>query len=140
MLFRPGPYRPCAAVLNALQVSGLPAGTDVSTLRVVRQRGKYSGRAVTYIRIVDLARARASAVEDCKRYRYDDLDAHPELVVRCGRIERDGTIVISHPRHVSVKSSCPGQLARASSHLSEATTVARQTSPAASQDASSRAS
>jgi hypothetical protein len=86
-----GVRSPSAALRRALESDGLPAGTDASALGVVESRDRYAGRTVTYFRVFDPARAAARSV-DVRGY--DDLEAHPDLVLRAGHIEQDGAIVI----------------------------------------------
>jgi hypothetical protein len=85
---------PSAAIRGALGPDGLPPGTDLDALGVVEARGAYSGRAVTYFRVFDPKRAAARAVDVFADHTYRDLDAHPELVLRAGFVERDGTVVL----------------------------------------------
>jgi hypothetical protein len=85
---------PSAAMGQALQRAGLPLGLNLTDLGVLEKRGSYSGRRVTFIRVLD----RRSATEQAKRLgrpvRYPDLDTSPELVVRSGHVEQDGTVVL----------------------------------------------
>jgi hypothetical protein len=86
-----GVRSPSAALRRALESDGLPAGTDAAALGVVESRDRYAGRTVTYFRVFDPARATARSV-DVRGY--DDLEAHPDLVLRAGHIEQDGAVVI----------------------------------------------
>ena len=65
---------------------------DPATLAVVEQRGSYSGRRVSYFRVFDPVRVaeRGLAVRV-----YTDLDAHPELVLSAGHVEREGGVVLT---------------------------------------------
>ena len=81
---------PSAAIRRALEQDGLPPGTPA--LRVVESRGRYSGRKVTFIRVFDATSAAESAVDV---QAFGDLDVHPELVLRMGHVEQDGTVVIT---------------------------------------------
>ena len=84
---------PSAAIRRALEKDGLPPGTPgTSALRVVESRGRYSGRKVTFIRVFDATGAAESAVDV---QAFGDLDVHPELVLRMGHVEQDGTVVIT---------------------------------------------
>lgn len=76
--------------------AGLLATTDTDALTVLEQRGSYSGRRVTFFRAFNPARASAAAV----RVRaFADLDAHQELILGSGHVERDGMVVLnSQPR------------------------------------------
>ena len=70
----------------------MPPGIDTaSALGVVESRGSYSGRKVTYIRVFDPARA---AERGLNVQAFGDLDAHADLVLRAGHIEKDGTVMI----------------------------------------------
>jgi hypothetical protein len=59
---------------------------------VVERQEKYSGRKVTQVRIFDPSQAEARVVAIGA---YDDLDAHPDLVLWAGRVEQDGTVNIT---------------------------------------------
>jgi hypothetical protein len=59
---------------------------------VVERRGRHERRPVTYIRIFEPAWARALGVDV---QGFDDLDAHPSLILKSGHIERDGEVVIT---------------------------------------------
>ncbi len=93
-LHRSGMRHPSAAMSRALEADGLPPGTDVSALGVVQSPGRYAGRKVTFVRVFEPKRAAARAVDVFTNYTYDDLNAHPDLVLRAGFVERDGTVVI----------------------------------------------
>ena len=93
-LRRSGLRSPSAAMRRALEASGLPAGTDVSTLGVVETRGKYSGRTVTFVRVFDPKLAAARAVDVSARTADQDLNGHLDLVLRAGIVEQDGTVVL----------------------------------------------
>ena len=89
---RSGQRSPSAAICRALESDGLPSGIDrASALGVVESRGRYSGRTVTYIRVFDPARATERGLDVRS---FEDLDTHPDLVLRAGHIERDGTVMI----------------------------------------------
>jgi hypothetical protein len=90
---RSGVRAPSTAMRRALEVDGLPAGIDQSsTLSTVELRGKYAGRGVTYFRVFEATRIAESGVSVRA---YGDLDAYPTFVLRAGRIEKDGSIVIT---------------------------------------------
>lgn len=80
------------AVAEALVSSGLPAGTDSATLRMLQKRGGYSGRPVRYFRVFDLARATEQEVNPRT---FADLDSHPDLVVSSGHLERNGAVMLN---------------------------------------------
>jgi hypothetical protein len=89
---RSGERNRSAAIQRALERDGLPPGIDPAALGVVESGGSYAGRRVTYIRVFDPARAAERAV-DVRAF--GDLDGHPDLVLRMGHIEKDGTVVIT---------------------------------------------
>jgi hypothetical protein len=82
-----------AAVRCALERDGLPPGIDIALeLGVVESRGTYAGRRVTRFRVFDPVRAVEGGLDV---HAFGDLDAHPDLVLRTGHIEPDGTVVIT---------------------------------------------
>src|SRR5215212_7499534 len=83
--------QPSAALCRAIVASGLPAGCSdpAATFRVVERQEKYSGRKVTQVRIFDPSQAATRGVAVGA---YDDLDAHPVLILWTGRIEQDGAV------------------------------------------------
>ncbi len=89
---RSGKRNRSAAIQRALERDGLPPGIDPAALGVVESGGTYAGRRVTYIRVFDPARAAERAV-DVRAF--GDLDGHPDLVLRMGHVEKDGTVVIT---------------------------------------------
>ena len=89
---RSGVRSPSAAVRRALETDGSPPGVDAASVGVVESRGSYAGRGVTYIRVFDPARA---AQRGLNVRTLGDLDGHPDLVLRMGHIEQDGTVVIT---------------------------------------------
>ena len=92
-LRRSGMQCPSGAVFRALEAQGLPPGTDISALGVVRSLGRFAGRKVTYLRVYDPRRAATRVANVFTKFTYQDLDAHPYLVLRAGFIEQDGTVV-----------------------------------------------
>jgi hypothetical protein len=90
---KPGARSPSTAIRRAIEADGLPLGVDrPSALAVVEQRGHYEHRRVTHIRIFEPAWAQALGVDV---QLFDDLDAHPSLILKSGHIERDGEVVIT---------------------------------------------
>jgi hypothetical protein len=85
--------RPSKAIRRALERDGLPPGIEsASMLRVVEFKGRFSDRKVTHIRIFDPVRvAERSLIVQSFR----DFDAYPEMVVRAGHIETNGSIFIT---------------------------------------------
>lgn len=90
---KPGARDPSTPIRRAIEADGLPRGVDrPSALAVVEQAGRYDGRTVTFIRIFEPTWARALGV-DVRAF--DDLDAHPDLVLKSGHVERTGLVVIT---------------------------------------------
>ena len=88
-----GQRSPSAAIRRALEADGLPPGIGAaSALGVVESRGSYSGRKVTYFRVFDPARA---AERELEVRAFGDLDTHPDLVLRAGHTEQDGTVIVT---------------------------------------------
>ena len=90
---RSGVRRPSKAIRRALEKDGLPPGIgSASMLRVVEFKGRFSDRKVTHIRVFDPVRVaeRALAVRS-----FRDFDAYPEMVLRAGHIESNGSIFIT---------------------------------------------
>jgi hypothetical protein len=90
-----GMLRPSASILRALEAVRLPPGTDPANLGVLESRASYSGRKVTLIRIFDPKRAAMHSADVFTNYTYADLDAHLDLILCSGHIEKDGTVVLS---------------------------------------------
>lgn len=93
-LHRSGMRTASDGILRSLETAGLPAETDLSALGVVESHGRYAGRKVTYWRAFDPKRAVGQAVDVFTGYTYQDLNAHPDLVLREGFAEQDGTVVL----------------------------------------------
>ena len=91
---KPAVQQPSAALSRAIVASGLPSGCNdpTTTFRVVERQEKDSGRKVTQVRVFDPSQAEARGVAVGA---YDDLDAHPDLVLWTGRVEQDGTVNIT---------------------------------------------
>ena len=102
---KPAVRQPSAALSRAIVASGLPPGCNdpVTTFRVVERQEKYSGRKVTQVRIFDPAKAGARGVAVGA---YDNLDAHPDLVLWTGRVEQDGTVTITR-QGVAAQTAAP---------------------------------
>src|SRR5882672_6897739 len=84
------PHLPTAALQQALAQQGLPPGKSVDSLRVLTASGSYAGRSVRYFRVFDGAVHGGVSVRT-----FHDLDAHPELVVGSGHVDRDGTLALT---------------------------------------------
>jgi len=81
-----------AAPAQALAQDGLPPGSDPATLIVLEQRGSYSGRRVSYFRVINPVRTGEGAIQGGV---LSDLDNHPELIVGSGHVEQDGAVVLT---------------------------------------------
>ena len=80
--------------------STTPLVSHPSQLRMVEVGGKYSSRQVTYFRVFDPTSA---AQQTLNIRRYKDFDVFPNLVLRSGHVERDGTVVLT--RAVDVRAA-----------------------------------
>jgi hypothetical protein len=93
-LRRSAPTSPNAAICRALEKEGLSTWVgSPSMLRIVQSRGRYVNRKVTFIRVFDPVQAAERALDIRS---YGDLDSAPDLIVKSGHIEEDGTIVMNH--------------------------------------------
>ena len=91
---RPSPQSPTTAIRHALREDGLfSAGGESVALSVVESRGRYAGRTVRYFRVFDPARTGTSGLNIRS---YQDLNAHPSLLLRTGHVEEDGSVIIDH--------------------------------------------
>ena len=88
-----GVRSPSEPIRRAIESGGLPAGVDAaSALGVVESPGNYSGRRVTFIRVFSPTQA---AEREVQVGGFTDLDAHPELVLISGLVEKDGTVMLN---------------------------------------------
>lgn len=86
------PESPSAAIVAALGLAEPPDSIESSHLAVTTRRGSYSGRPVRYFRVFSPTSVGAQGVS--VRI-FADLDAHPQLVLGSGHVERDGAIVVT---------------------------------------------
>jgi hypothetical protein len=86
------PESPPAAIVAALGLRERPDSTESSHLAVTTRGGSYSGRPVRYFRVFSPTTVGAQGVS--VRI-FADLDAHPQLVLGSGHIERDGAVVVT---------------------------------------------
>ena len=108
-LQRSGLRSPSGAILRALRADSLSAVMDVAALGVVESRGSYAGRRVTFFRVIDPKRVAGQSADVFKKIAYGDLDAHPELVLRSGHLERDGSVVFNQVRETDgTEGAAPG--------------------------------
>jgi hypothetical protein len=83
------------AVKRAIARDGMTASvSNPSQLRMVESRGRYSNRKVTYFHVFDPASAAQRSL-DIRRYQ--DIDPFPDLILRSGHVEPDGTVVLTRP-------------------------------------------
>ena len=93
-LRRSSPQSPTTAIRHALKEDGLfSAGGESVALSVVELRGRYAGRTVRYFRVFDPARTGTGGPNIRS---YQDLDAHPGLLLRTGHVEEDGSVIIDY--------------------------------------------
>jgi hypothetical protein len=91
---RSSPQSPTTAIRHALKDDGLfSAGGESVALSVVESRGRYAGRTVRYFRVFDPAR---TSTRGLNIRSYQDLSAHPSLLLRTGHVEADGSVIIDH--------------------------------------------
>ena len=93
-LRRSSPQGPTGAIRHALEQDGLLSAMDAPpAFDVVEARGRYAGRTVRYFRAFDPARTgeRGLTIRS-----YQDLSAHPGLLLRTGHVEADGSVIIDH--------------------------------------------
>jgi hypothetical protein len=93
-LRRSSPRSPTGAIRHALVQDGLLSAMDAPpAFDVVEARGRYAGRTVRYFRAFDPARTgeRGLTIRS-----YQDLGAHPGLLLRTGHVEADGSVIIDH--------------------------------------------
>jgi hypothetical protein len=91
---RSSPQSPTTAIRHALKEDGLfSAGGESVALSVVESRGRYAGRTVRYFRVFDPAR---TGTRGLNIRSYQDLNAHPSLLLRTGHVEEDGSVIVDH--------------------------------------------
>jgi hypothetical protein len=116
MFGKPRSSHPTTALAQALVRDGLPPGMDPASLAVFEQSGSYSGRRVTYFRVVDPVRVAERAVNVRA---FTDLDLHPELVLGSGHRERDGAIVLSRQNRPAASIASARAQANRSDHADD---------------------
>jgi hypothetical protein len=76
-LRRSSPQGPTGTIRHALEQDGLLSAMDAPpAFDVVEARGRYAGLTIRS---------------------YQDLSAHPGLLLRTGHVEADGSVVVDHP-------------------------------------------
>jgi hypothetical protein len=91
------------AIQQALVKQGLPFGMSVDRLRVLTRQGHYAGRSVRYFLAYDAQQAAQSGLA---LRTFEELDAHPDLVVGSGHLERDGAMALTR-REPSITAPSP---------------------------------
>jgi hypothetical protein len=89
-LHRSAPRYP--TIRQALAEAGLPSASDPNRLAVLERQGSYAGRRVSFFRAFDPTRAGARGIQ-IQGFR--DLDAHRDLMLGSGHVEREGIVVVS---------------------------------------------
>ena len=84
-------------IREALASAGVPSAADPAALAVLKQHGSYAGRRVEYFRAFDPAGAQARSI---RVQAFGDLDAHAELVLGSGHVEREGLVMLND-RHAA---------------------------------------
>ena len=79
-------------IRQALAQAGLPSATDAAGLGVLERHGSYAGRRVKFFRAFDATRAAARGIQV---QAFTDLDAHQDLVLGSGHVEREGIVVVN---------------------------------------------
>lgn len=79
-------------IREALASAGVPSAADPAALAVLKQQGSYAGRRVDYFRAFDPTRASARAI---RVQAFGDLDAHRDLVLGSGHVEREGLVMLN---------------------------------------------
>jgi len=102
-LRRSRPSDMTAALRDALVDQRLPTGVDPQSLTLLKRRGSYSGRPVSYFRVFDAAQA---ATEGLAPRKFEDLDTHPELILGAGHLEQGGAVVLA-PRRTTTTMAAP---------------------------------
>jgi hypothetical protein len=105
-LRRSHPGESMAAITAALGNNGLPPGMDPATLVVLKQRGSYSSREVSYFRVFDPVRAEERRVQVRT---FNDLDRHPDLVLISGHMEKDGAVALTRREPMVQASATPAR-------------------------------
>jgi len=112
-----GSKAPSSSVRRALEKDGLPPSIErASMLQMVESRGRFSDRKVTYIRVFDpaLVAARGLSIRAFK-----DLDPHPDVVLRSGHIESDGSVFLTRAARVQAPAPTVRSVADRSGHADD---------------------
>jgi hypothetical protein len=78
-------------IRQTLARAGVPSAADPVGLTVFERMGSYAGRRVNFFRAFDPARAAARAIP---LHAFRDLDAHLDLVLGSGHVEREGLVML----------------------------------------------
>jgi hypothetical protein len=104
-----------SAIRQALAQAPLGPPAPVA-LTILEQPGSYVGRHVTFFRAFDPRHAATAGVH-VRAFR--DLDAHPELVLGSGHVEREGRVVITGRREQDNDATPARELADRTAHVDD---------------------
>ena len=79
-------------IRQTLVNAGLLSARDPDSLTVLERHGWYSGRRVNFFRAFNPTHATACAI---RVQAFVDLDAHLELILGSGHVEREGMVVLN---------------------------------------------
>jgi len=83
-------------IRQTLALAGVPSAAEPAGLTVLEKMGSYSGRRVSFFRAFNPAVAAARSIQ-VQAFR--DLDAHQDLVLGSGHVERGGLVMLDgHPQ------------------------------------------
>jgi hypothetical protein len=80
------------AIRQALAQAPFGSPAAAVPLTILERPGSYVGRQVTFFRAFDPARAATAGIH---LRAFSDLDAHADLMVGSGHVERDGLVVLT---------------------------------------------
>jgi len=89
LLKRSAPSYP--TIRQTLALAGVPSAAEPAGLTVLETMGSYSGRRVSFFRAFNPALAAARSIQ-VQAFR--DLDAHQDLVLGSGHVERGGQVML----------------------------------------------
>ena len=109
-------------IRETLARAGVPSAADPTVLTVLERMGSYSGRRVTFFRAFDSTSAQARTLQLAA---YRDLDAHQELLLGSGHVEREGLVMLDE--RVEAEHTTPQrELADRTDHADDERFVFRQ--------------
>jgi hypothetical protein len=113
-------------IRQTLAQAGVPSAASPTGLTVLERMGSYSGRRVNFFRAFDPTSAEARSLH-VQAYR--DLDAHQELVLGSGHVEREGLVMLDG-RPEAEHPTLPRDLADRTAHADDERFVFRHGSQA----------